>query len=364
MSSLTIVVKLKRRARDDRGSVVVLALILMVPMLGIAAFAVDVGAWYQAKRQAQSAADAAALAGMQDLPNNPATASTDATTYASKNYNSASAAVTTPYNSDSGQIHVTVTKTVPSILGSLIGTSSVTVTASATAKVNTNNKPSAIFAYDSSCAGKGIQETSNNITVNGAVHSNGALGITGNNNAFGPTTYGGPSSCAGGAVGSNNTFTSGPSVDHSLEPWPNDYTSNSPPCTYSGTTFSWIGSGITIPSGVYCASGAITITGNNIGGTVTLKAASFSMIGNNLSLTPYWNGLAIYQTGASALAITGNNLNGGTVFAPNAEIDVTGNNATTSGFIEGKDVVITGNNFTITGTGAPVGGSSVGYLTQ
>ena len=37
-------------------------------LLGISAFAIDVGYAYYAKRQLQSATDAAALAGAQDLP--------------------------------------------------------------------------------------------------------------------------------------------------------------------------------------------------------------------------------------------------------------------------------------------------------
>ena len=41
----------------------------LVALLGIAAFAIDVGYAYYAKRQLQSATDAAALAGAQDLPN-------------------------------------------------------------------------------------------------------------------------------------------------------------------------------------------------------------------------------------------------------------------------------------------------------
>ena len=48
------------------SAVVALAL---VALLGIAAFSIDVGYAYYAKRQLQSATDAAALAGAQDLPN-------------------------------------------------------------------------------------------------------------------------------------------------------------------------------------------------------------------------------------------------------------------------------------------------------
>jgi hypothetical protein len=61
--------------------VIVLALIAL---LGVAAFAIDVGYAYYAKRQLQSATDAAALAGAQDLPV-AATAINAATAYAAAN---------------------------------------------------------------------------------------------------------------------------------------------------------------------------------------------------------------------------------------------------------------------------------------
>ena len=57
-----------RRARGERGQILAVVVLALVALLGIAAFAIDVGYAYYAKRQLQSAADAAALAGAQDLP--------------------------------------------------------------------------------------------------------------------------------------------------------------------------------------------------------------------------------------------------------------------------------------------------------
>ncbi|MDX6560812.1 MAG: hypothetical protein QOD65_626 [Gaiellales bacterium] len=73
-----------RRARGERGQILVVVVLALVALLGIAAFAVDVGYAYYAKRQLQSATDAAALAGAQDLPV-AATAISTATSYASAN---------------------------------------------------------------------------------------------------------------------------------------------------------------------------------------------------------------------------------------------------------------------------------------
>lgn len=49
-------------ARDDRGVVLILAAITLVTLLVLSAFAIDVGGAYNARRQDQTAADAAALA--------------------------------------------------------------------------------------------------------------------------------------------------------------------------------------------------------------------------------------------------------------------------------------------------------------
>jgi len=58
--------RLRRRMDDERGASAVLVSLLLVPMLGFAAIAVDVGALYAERARLQIAADAAALAVAQD----------------------------------------------------------------------------------------------------------------------------------------------------------------------------------------------------------------------------------------------------------------------------------------------------------
>lgn len=65
----------RRRARDD-GYVLALFALILLPMLAITGFAVDLGSWYARASTVQQAADAAALAGVQDLPNLPAATAT------------------------------------------------------------------------------------------------------------------------------------------------------------------------------------------------------------------------------------------------------------------------------------------------
>jgi Flp pilus assembly protein TadG len=56
------------RSRDESGQVFVFFALILTILVGVAALVVDVGSWYQAQRHTQTAADAAALAGAQQLP--------------------------------------------------------------------------------------------------------------------------------------------------------------------------------------------------------------------------------------------------------------------------------------------------------
>jgi hypothetical protein len=73
------------RTRNDTGQATVLTVVFLTVLLGMAALVLDIGSWYRADRATQSTADAAALAGAQALPYDPANASTLAMQYANKN---------------------------------------------------------------------------------------------------------------------------------------------------------------------------------------------------------------------------------------------------------------------------------------
>ena len=57
-----------RAGRTDRGAIVVLSALVLMGLLAVAALTLDVANARQQRRQAQASADAAALAGAQDLP--------------------------------------------------------------------------------------------------------------------------------------------------------------------------------------------------------------------------------------------------------------------------------------------------------
>src|SRR6188472_4360977 len=55
--------------KGERGYVLVMSALLMLPLLAFAGFAVDIGSWYLYANRMQRAADAAALAGVVWMPN-------------------------------------------------------------------------------------------------------------------------------------------------------------------------------------------------------------------------------------------------------------------------------------------------------
>lgn len=60
-----------RDVKSDDGATAVWVAVMLVALLGMAAFAVDAGALYAQRRQMQTAADAAVLAGVMELPGSP-----------------------------------------------------------------------------------------------------------------------------------------------------------------------------------------------------------------------------------------------------------------------------------------------------
>lgn len=77
--------KLKRHLTNSEGQVAVIVALLIISFVGMTALVVDMGSLYEDRRSLQSAADAAALAGAQELPISSSKATQVATDYISKN---------------------------------------------------------------------------------------------------------------------------------------------------------------------------------------------------------------------------------------------------------------------------------------
>ena len=124
--------------RNQRGQSLVLSLLFLAVLVGLAAAVLDVGSWYRADRKLQANADAAALAGAQDLPGNPATARAKALDYATTNDGGVAAgditvrSTTTP--NDTIEVHAE--RPAPGFFAKLFGFNSVTIRAQAAAKTH------------------------------------------------------------------------------------------------------------------------------------------------------------------------------------------------------------------------------------
>jgi Flp pilus assembly protein TadG len=262
----------RRVRRKQTGQIFALAAISMTAIIAIAAFVIDVGSWYQVSRQAQAAADAGATAAANDLPGNPAQASTDATTYVNKNISGATTTTVTPYNGDSSKVKVTVSINAPTFFAKIFGINSVPVTASSAAKRVNGGGKWAIFADSTACGSGGFNDSGSNITVAGGTRTNSSFTMSGSNNTFGVSTYGGPNNCSLSKSGSSDTFNgaANPTADATNCPWPEPWPQSAAEiatygigCTFSGTNFNYSTSNATMPSGTYCYTGSISISGSS-----------------------------------------------------------------------------------------------------
>jgi Flp pilus assembly protein TadG len=130
------------RLADERGAVAVLVALLIVPLFGVGAIAVDVGSLYSDRAQLANAADAAALAIALDCARNNCgntvgTATTALTANAS-NADTANATLRTPTvtkttTSTGGKVTVTVSADQAHWFAPVLGFSSTRVATSATA---------------------------------------------------------------------------------------------------------------------------------------------------------------------------------------------------------------------------------------
>lgn len=125
-----------KRVREQRGQVAVLSATFMAAVIGMAAFVVDVGSWFRADRATQQAADAAALAGAQELPESPGSAMDAALDYAARNGGGLDAGDISIVDQvvQNDTIRVAVERPTPGFFARLFSIESVTVGASAAAR--------------------------------------------------------------------------------------------------------------------------------------------------------------------------------------------------------------------------------------
>lgn len=154
-----------RLHRDERGQAILLVALSLPLMLGFVGIATDVGALFKDKRNIQTAADAAAIAGALNLARGTSFAYAAAQTAATRNgftdgRNQVQVVPHAPpawphsnYHGKSGYFEVTITKSESTIFLSLFGYPSVTVLARAVA---TNQGPGSGCLYTVGPTGTGF----------------------------------------------------------------------------------------------------------------------------------------------------------------------------------------------------------------
>jgi len=117
------------------GQAYVITVLFLAVLLAMAAAVLDIGSWYRADRSLQATVDAAALAGAQALPGSTGNASALASQYANKNgggtMNISFKSKVVPNDT----ITVSGSRPAPGFFSKMLGVNSVTVHATATARV-------------------------------------------------------------------------------------------------------------------------------------------------------------------------------------------------------------------------------------
>jgi hypothetical protein len=122
--------------RSEGAQSLVVTLLFMTVLVGMAAAVLDVGAWYRADRKLQANADAAALAGAQELPRDTVKAQAAAVAYGDRNDGGVEAKNVTFGTSvnPNDTIEVLAERPAPGFFAKLFGFNSVQVRAKAVAR--------------------------------------------------------------------------------------------------------------------------------------------------------------------------------------------------------------------------------------
>jgi hypothetical protein len=145
--------------KTEQGQALIVAVLVMAVVLGFTAMAIDIGLMYEERRDMQNAADAAALAGAQYLPQDPSEAVATAQQWALNNGIDAAqitAIQVQSTNVSNDTIYVELDNDFSWVFGKVLGLTSSNVGAQAKAVVgslggNNNMMPWALLQGDSQC---------------------------------------------------------------------------------------------------------------------------------------------------------------------------------------------------------------------
>lgn len=373
------------RGRREGGQMLVLFVLMLGVLMGFVAMSVDVGMILHERRSLQNAADAAALAAIQELPAPPGTVIAEAKEWAEKNgYEEADGAVitvTTPYQGNPNAVEVVIEVEMPFIFARALGLESTDIHARAVASRGDGaGYGPAIFGAGTGCADpKEVETSSADIDIVGDIISNGSVKMTGSDiQVEGSLTY-----ICDDPLLQNGTFTDGLNQVTDLAGWPAYFDYSDFDCDFTiASSDPWEINPTDAPSlyadpatgllnsGVYCHGDDIVVSQGASGSVTFVSREGVYFTGGPYDLTPYQHDVLIYaeklstyapcpyQTGKecqgwddTAVHISANSFTWeGIIFAPNGKIQFSASSVESpSGGLYGDTVKISSSAGSITG---------------
>lgn len=387
-------VRMRQTFKDETGAVTVMVGFSMILMVGFCALVVDLGMARQRSLQARNSADFAALAGAGVLKTGTAAeAEAAARDYVARNdFDGTAAEVNVPPTSgiragNAACVQVKPTDEIATAFGGIFNVDTMQIGSSAVACASPGlGGPYAVFAGSTTCA-DAINFSGANRTINGGVHSNNDMKVTG----AGTVINGDATFLNGDAPAGNITFN--PSIDNprrltSTLTYPEtfaieDYQPGGAKALLAQSQGKYFNAGSTqiddtwltlnllinpltktIAPGLYYTTGGMHLNGSgyNASGATFVNGGNgdIHLNGNNLTFTP-WDpdGLLLYSNKVQPSCSSGNaviKLDGnshawtGIMFAPNGPLDFSGTNIVSSlnGRLVANVVKLSGSSQTIT----------------
>jgi Putative Flp pilus-assembly TadE/G-like len=384
------------RGSRERGNILVLFAIVLPLIMLCCAIAVDVGYWWVLGKRAQTAADACALAAAQELPHTYAdvphcVVEAGQGDYVLVNIPDQSGPdpeprhiftrLRSPYGGSPNLVEATVHMRVRTFFGRFAGLGSVDVERRAVAEREPPEGKQAIYAHSDDC-GFSLKFNGEDQTIEGGIHGNGAWQQNGADFTAGSATYvagctNNPSLTAG-----ETTFGEGPTAVPEQE-WPEWFKRSDFTCDHGDpSTNLQIAVDFSVLAGTYCAN-EFTISGRQITGEITVVANRITINNRDHTFTPSEHGVLFFTPPNSTptppndddeltnyvcnpdpaleMVLNGENYHWtGIIMSPCGRIKFNGQDAVAGtshllGQIIAYEVEINGQNFNMTGTGAPPG---------
>ncbi len=358
---------MKKTFKDQRGTAVVLFVLMFTVICGISGLVVDLGYVFYNKHKLQNAVDAAALAAAQQLSVSHSEVVSNAEDIAQKNGVAASElTITHPYNEDAHSVEIVATRTLDYFFMPMLSLNSTTISARAVAKktlktISGYNFEAFEYAVFSNSTTTELAIKGNSSIVNGNVHANNNISVSGNKHTInGDVTANGTISL--GTTTVNGTVTKyAPTVpipafdfnefsNMADQVFNQDVTLNGVQniegiwlingnCHISGTQISG--------KGIILATGEITISGSLE--YITNPSAIYKLQDGTISYITYGDLLALYSL--TNIRISGVNSNiSGILYAPNGQIRIDGSGNSFNGALIANEVIWATNETTINGS--------------